>query len=229
MNEEIPFGYETARRVVLKMGRKKFFGSALTNLPQNRAPEIAQNDLLPQFGFVGEQYTAKRVLLLGINPANGDNDKQNSGDEAMMPLLKKFVEEPTPDNFRQAQQAYQKVCVDWVFWKNSVGKILKDSGLHLNEIAYSNCLPWRTKEPATFDDEVAENAALFFAYPLIQELEPYLVVAVGKKAADILRNNGRPISNLVEWNLAQQATSAVKEKRQKAIQEITQLLQLLGS
>lgn len=228
MSEEIPLGYETVRRVVLKMGRKKFFGSALTNLPQNRTPEIAQNDLLPQFGYVGEQYSTKRVLLLGINPGNGDNEQENSGDEVMMPLLKKFVEEPTPANFRQAQQAYQKVCVDWDIWKTHVTKILKAGRLNSDEIAYSNCLPWRTKAEATFNEDVAENAALFFAYPLLDELKPQLIIALGKKAAEILQNNGRSFSDssLVVWNLARAATPAVQKEREAAGQKIASLLGL---
>lgn len=223
--EEIPLGYETARRL-LKHGRKAFFSSVTADLPQNRTPEIAQTDLLPQFGFVGEGYTAKRVLVLGINPGNGDDHKQNEGDKVMMPLLKKFVEEPTPHHFGQAQKAYQEVCSAWPIWKKHGQQILEAGQLQLDDIAYSNCLPWRTASEGSFGSEVAQKAAVLFAYPLIDELQPRLIVALGKKAADILQNNGRSFSNLVVWNRSRAATPAVVAERQAAAQKIASLLGL---
>ena len=66
----MPPGYKTAK-VVLKLGRQAFFDTATADLPTGRSIILRQDDLTPQFGYVGERYPRTRVLVLGINPGNG--------------------------------------------------------------------------------------------------------------------------------------------------------------
>jgi uracil-DNA glycosylase len=85
--------------------------------------------------------------------------------------------------------------------------------LSFEEIAYSNCLPWRTGSKSNFADEVADNALKFYALPLIQELTPRVIVAMGKRAAAILETADREIPEVITWTRAQAATESVKRER----------------
>jgi hypothetical protein len=55
---------------------------------------------------------------------------------------------------------------------------------------------------------------------LIEELEPRVIVALGKRAAEILELSGLGLPNLIVWNRAQAATSAVKQERAQAAAHI---------
>jgi hypothetical protein len=139
-----PLGYKAARNA-LALGRAAFFGSNGTDLPMNRSALLRGDDLTPQFGYVGDRYTETRVLLLGINPGNGpQTEVRSTTDARMMPALVRFAEDPTSENFAQAQRAYKSECVSWHVWRNHCKEVIGAGKLSLEEIAYANCLPWRT-------------------------------------------------------------------------------------
>jgi hypothetical protein len=97
--KNMPLGYCTARSV-LSLGRAAFFGNAFTDIPSNRSPLLQQDDLTPQFGYVGQRYARKRVLLLGINPGNGSNNlNRSAADARMMPILAHFAQEAAAEVF----------------------------------------------------------------------------------------------------------------------------------
>jgi hypothetical protein len=56
--------------------------------------------------------------------------------------------------------------------------------------------------------------------PLLLELAPQVVIALGKRAASILAMTGGPIKNLIVWNRAQAATARVKSDRAEAASRI---------
>jgi hypothetical protein len=221
--QPLPLGLRSAARV-LAAGRASFFGSADADLPQNRSTLIAQDDLLPQFGYVGSRYAEARVLLLGINPGNGPADKRTRGDEIAMPALQRFVQYGSAASFLASQHAYQKVCESWPMWRRHCSEVIGAGLLSMSEVSYSNCLPWRTASESGFTEAVAERAAKLYAYPLIDELEPQVVIAMGKRAAGILALGGRSFTNLVVWNRAQAATLPVLKERAAAAANILRVL-----
>jgi uracil-DNA glycosylase len=92
-------------------------------------------------------------------------------------------------------------------------------------VAYSKCLPWRTESKSGFAPSVAEKAAKLYAYPLIEELQPKLIIALGKRAEEILLLAGQKLpARLITWNRAQAATPAVLKERAKAAAEILDAL-----
>ncbi len=218
-----PLGYFASLRV-LELGRAAFFGSDSADLPQGRSPLIASDDLVPSFGYVGTHFAEAGVLLLGINPGNGPNAARNRGDERLMPALHQFAHDLTPRSFVEAQQAYRAVCSTWPIWSRHCTEVIGAGRLSLDEIAYSNCLPWRTASQSGFDDSVAQQSATLYAYPLIQELKPRLILAMGKKATTILGLAGKPLPPIITWNRAQAATDAVRRERAGAAAEIFGLL-----
>jgi len=216
-------GYDTALSV-LKKGRAAFFGGGDVDLPKNR-PLKLKDDLTPSFGYVGERYSPKTgVLILGINPGNG-SDVRSEADEQLYPALISFTENPSQKHFAEAQQAYKAACVTWPVWRRHCSEFIGAGKLELEEVAYSNCLPWRTESKSGFAPSVAEKAAKLYAYPLIEELQPKLIIALGKRAEEILLLAGQKLpARLITWNRAQAATPAVLKERAKAAAEILDAL-----
>jgi hypothetical protein len=213
-------GFQPAQKAV-ELGRAAFLGEIHADIPLGRSALLQTHDLTPQFGFVGKRYLEKRVLLIGINPGNGPtNDFPTKGDARMMPALMQFAESPTSENFHQASLAYQEECQAWPLWKRHCNEVLGPGGLLFDEIAYGNCLPWRTESRSAFSDNVAQRAAQLYVRPLLSELVPRVVIALGKRAATILEMTGQALPNLIVWNRAQAATASVKRERADAAARI---------
>ena len=216
-------GFNAARRAV-EVGRAAFFGSVSSDLPAGRSPEIEANDLVPQFGFVGPGFASSRILLLGINPGNGPNDVETSADAAMLPALRAFFARPSLENFLKAQDAYRSVCESWAIWGNHCAAILGAANLAAGDIAYSNCLPWRTASKAAFSTRVAERTASLYAGPLVMELAPSVIIAAGKKAMSVLELAQIELPRVIVWNRAQALTPAVAKEREAALEQLRSVL-----
>lgn len=213
-------GFATAKHVV-ELGRNAFFSAQEPDLPDRRSMLLRGDDMAPQFGYVGARYPSTRILLMGTNPGNGgNNDRRIAEDERMMPSVRRFAESPTEENFVAAARACKSEVERWRIWKVHCAEVIGAGKLTLDEIAYSNCLPWRTASKSAFSDDVARKAAELYARPLIEELQPCLIVAMGKKrVAPILRMTGLSLPTLIVWNCSQAPTkAAIRERAQAAAQ-----------
>jgi hypothetical protein len=139
-DRDTPLGFEAARHVV-DLDRAAFFASPDDDLPSAESAQVASDDLLPQFGFVGNRYARLRVLLLGINPGNGPRSERSTGDKVIMPALSAFVANPIPKTFLVAQRAYREVCQGWAVWGRQCNELLREAGLDMEDIAFTNALP----------------------------------------------------------------------------------------
>jgi hypothetical protein len=212
-------GFATAKRAV-ERGRNAFFPDS-NDLPLGRSEQVSGDDLVPQFGFVGARFSSIRILLLGINPGNGANHIRSREDAQMMPAITRFAARPTEENFAGAAAAYMSVCQKWPVWKRHCSEVMGAGKLSFDEIAYSNCLPWRTESRSGFSEDVAIRAAECFVRPLIEELEPSLIVALGKtRVPSILSETGLSLPRVIVWNRAQAATGSVRQARAIAAREI---------
>jgi len=163
--------------------------------------------------------------MMGINPANGQgNEFRTPQDEEMMPKVIDFANNPTEDNFKKAMWAYKEQCLRWKGWWQRCAEVICKSELSPDEIAYSNCLPWRTASGTNFSNEVAEKTAKFYARPLIEELDPCLIVAMGQKAALILRMTGISLPKLITWNCSHALKESVKLERASDAKEILEFV-----
>ena len=216
-----PLGYKTA---LTALRRGDFFLSPDDDLPTGRSELIRNGDLVPQFGFVGPRYAERRVLILGINPGNGNDLVRSTSDERMIPVLSKFFREPSEQNFIDAQRAYRTECESWHVWKRHCSQVIGAGKLSLDEIAYGNCLPYRTASESAFDDAVAAAAARLYVGPLVAELRPKVVVALGKRAREIIDRAPVSKAHVLTWNRAQAATPAVLQDRQQCAEEIFRTL-----
>ena len=223
MSPEHPPGFDAARRVV-ELGRAAFFAHAEEDIPIADSPIIQADDRLPQFGYVGSGYSRSGILLLGINPGNGPRAARNAGDEAVMPYLSSFVEHPTPENFLLAQQAYQRSCQGWLLWGRECNELLAAAGVSMNDIAFSNALPWRTKSESGFKVAIERRAAENYLAPLLDDLKPKVLVAVGKKVSRMLGNIGRIDASVVVWNRERALRPSVIQEREQAAMQFARLI-----
>ena len=128
-----PPGYIAARKVV-EIGRAAFFGSLISDLPEQRHESLRQDDLTPQFGFVGAEYSRAKVLLLGINPGNGPSHGITPADQRMMPPHRMFASDPTTENFLAANAAYARECVGWPVWTRHCAEVIGAGKLSLGKV-----------------------------------------------------------------------------------------------
>jgi uracil-DNA glycosylase len=214
-------GFATAKRVD-ELGRHAFFSEQNTDLPLGRSLILQGDDLAPQFGFVGARYPSARILLIGINPGNGGNNTNRiAEDSRMMPAILRFARTPTEQNFVEATRAYMNECQSWKVWKRYCSEVIGAGKLSFDEIAYSNCLPWRTHSKSGFSDTVARKAATLYVRPFIEELRPSLIVAMGKERVPaILQMTGLSLPPVIPWNRSQAATAAAKHERDNAAAKI---------
>ncbi len=212
-------GYSTIRNA-LSLGRAAFFGDPDADLPSSRSAVIRDDDLTPQFGYVGVRYEEHRILLFGINPGNGPRDFRSPADERMMPKLIRFRDDPSGESFQCASAAFAEACQTWPVWRRCCSELFGEGKLSLDQVAYSNCLPWRTATETRFSDEIAEQTVRHYALPLVEELKPKIVISLYKRAASILEMNGRKIDGLITWNGARAPTEAVKRERKYTAEDI---------
>ena len=213
------FGFLASKHVV-EIGRSALFPDHDNDLPLGRSAVLRHDDLTPQFGFVGTKYSSTRIVLLGINPGNGRKNAQTPADKRMMPALRRFAQNPTEFNYAEATRAYSNECQTWPVWKRHCAEVIGAGKLSLEQIAYVNCLPWRTESESRFSDDVAERAATLYLRPLIEEIEPRMIVAMGKRVPSILAMTRLNLPRIIVWNRSQAPTEAVKRERIASAQEI---------
>lgn len=221
---QAPLGFHAARRVI-ELGRSAFFEARRLDAPKAETPQIAADDQLPQFGFVGPRFSERRVLFLGINPGNGPRSVRNAGDERTMPTLEAFAANPTPETFQRTQNAYREVCEQWRMWGHECSELLQAVGLSIDEVGFTNVLPWRTASTSQFHKSVSRKTASLYVGPYLEELQPRLIVAVGKKANEALEFLSRPMAEVVVWNRARAPTAQVVAEREAASMRLVELLQ----
>jgi hypothetical protein len=220
-------GFLAAKQVV-EIGRSAFFLEKEPDLPLGRSALLSGDDRTPQFGFVGAQYHSTRILLLGINPGNAPrNDIRTPEDARMMPAILRFAQNPSEQNFTDAMRAYMSECQKWPVWKRHCAEVIGAGKISFEQIAYSNCLPWRTASESKFSEFVAKKTAELYVRPLIEELKPSLIVAMGKKrVAPILEMTGLSLPKLIIWNRSQALTEPVRWERANAAKEILEFVRL---
>lgn len=216
----VNMGFDAARRVV-QAGRGAFFPTPDADLPVRQSLVLRQDDQIPQLGFVGANYPACRILLLGINPGNGgNNQKRIPADDKMMPAMYAFAREPTEQNFMASSCAYQTGFETWGPRLLRCPELFGPGKLAVSDVAYATCLPWRTASKSPFTDDVVQKAATLFLRPLIEELAPAIIVAMGKVAVPkFLQMTGLCIP-FIPWNLSQAATPAALDDRKAAAARI---------
>ena len=184
----------------VKGGRKLLFESETAALPIRMNDAVSADDTIPQFGFVGKYYEARKIAVIGINPGNGPDDHRTQSDEEMMPVLRRFVVEPNEATYAAASFAQARAFPFWLASKE-IGPILEGEGIGADEIAYANACPYRAGSGESKDvfpnNRRMRLAADNWLSPLLDALTPNLVIAHGQKAAEVIMYCAVPGAPLV--------------------------------
>jgi len=142
---------------------------------------VRDNNLnIPQPGYIGENYTSARVLLVGQNPGNTIQSTEHS-DKEYMEKLKKFKASATRKEFEALRSTLSKTIPTWPVHNQYFP--LFECKLSLKDIAYCNVVRCRTKNNSKPTKRQINNCRKHFETWII-DLEPTVVVFVGKWASD---------------------------------------------
>jgi hypothetical protein len=130
-----------------QISREEIFGVA----DIGRAPINLQDDAATMFaGYVGSKYQPnKGLLLLAINPGGGGDAREHRTpeDEIFYPKLNIFKRaSPTSivETFEDVNAAFVSIVQGWNLW-TILEPTLKASGRSLDEVAFMNVIPYRTR------------------------------------------------------------------------------------
>jgi hypothetical protein len=174
--------------VVVKIPRERIFGSADEGCRPINLPDDAKTMFA---GYVGEQFTPGHgLLLLAINPGGGGDKyvRRTPEDEIFYPLLAAFkAAAPSQilESFERINGAFPPIVRGWNLWR-ILGPTLNAAGRSLDEVAYMNVVPYRTR-----GDKLPPTAARRAAWDLIVKptlgvLKPRAIVTLGKKAESVI-------------------------------------------
>lgn len=235
-HQGLPLGYRAAREVV-SIGYEAMFKGYEKLIPHASDLASDEDNRTPQFGFVGPRYAETRVLVLGLNPGLVKRDKVGKRDQWSLEALRRFRDEPTPSNFLAAQAANRVALEGWrdeyLHWE----LLLAGTSLTFDDIAFSNGLPWRTATNA-LSSQLQLRAAACYAWPLVRELDPRLVICFGCNAAQVFEPRRRrvrhpkdvrhqptqPLPPHVVWRRSRESVAEIERKNASAVAQINATL-----
>lgn len=143
----------------------------------------------PAPGWVGKQWS-NGTLLIGINPGGGgDGYRRNPADDTLYSLLRRFKDARSPSDqlgaFEEVSEAWIEIQRSHNIWR-VISAILEATGEAVEACAFINILPFRTRMDAAAPAATLRAAWRDVARPQIEVLQPKRVVALGKKAWDVL-------------------------------------------
>ena len=134
---------------------------------------------LPQPGYVGANYSAKRILLVGQNPGVSTTALSQQ-DRHYTSALSALRDHPSAESWSQLQLAMMKFVPQWpVSGKHFP---LHESGLTLKDIAYCNLVRCRTINNAAPSSKMISNCASHHFQRTLEILKPAAIVFIGKWA-----------------------------------------------
>lgn len=153
-------------------------------------PLTAKDDaLVPAAGWVGAGWS-NGTLMIGINPGGGgDNYRRNPDDDRLYELLRQFRDVKT---LSEQTIAFERLSAGWIdiqrthnIWR-IINAILEATGESAHEIAFMNILPFRTRMDKQPSAKTLKEAWEKIAEPQILALRPRRIIALGKKAWNVL-------------------------------------------
>lgn len=149
-------------------------------------------------GWVGSSW-AGGTLLVGINPGGGgDEYRRNPTDAELYALLRALA---AADAGTGAEQALARVSVAWQrlqrthnIWR-IIQAILDATGERVEEAAFINILPFRTRMDRAAPAAVLRRAWDRASGRQVAALQPRRIIALGKKAWDVLSRFSVPGSS----------------------------------
>ncbi len=165
----------------LRIDRSEVFFPADSQFPVSEPHDA----MLPQIGFIGEDYRKGGDILLGINPGGGgDAYCRTAEDYLLLPIIAALrTEEASLEVAKTAFSQYAANMRTWNLWR-IVEPILAACGRSQSEVAYLNWCPFRTRKDAMPDAPAMRRCFEIYLEPIIAKLAPGRVIALGKKVGN---------------------------------------------
>lgn len=172
-----------------RISREELFGASAATCKPLNLPDDASTMFA---GYVGSSYVpGSGLLLLAINPGGGGDayTKRIPEDEVFYPLLAKF-KHSDPANasavFERINESFVGIVKGWNLWR-ILGPTLAAAGKNLDEVAYMNVVPYRTRQDKMPPVSTRQIAWSRIIVPTLALLQPRAVVTLGKKAGSIVQ------------------------------------------
>jgi len=155
---------------------------------------------VPILGFCGPRYVVGNPVLLAINPGGGGDDyrERHARDEELIPLIEAFVRASQSAQgaaFEKMSLAYMQHVQNWNL-KNILEPTLDACGKNIDEVCFLNLFPYRTRMNRRPSAKALNSAWIKVIAPLLSELRPMLLIALGRKAGSIAEKFPQPTSIL---------------------------------
>lgn len=143
----------------------------------------------PFLGFLGEGWCSGGTVFLAINPGGGRAAYQSRTpqDQELIPLIQEFLcasPESVTSSFRRMSASYRTQVQTWNLWR-ILGPTLEACHTNVDDVCYLNIFPYRTADDAKPIQLALQNAWIKIVAPLLDQLQPGRLVALGKKAGDV--------------------------------------------
>ena len=134
-------------------------------------------DAQAQPGYVGPNYRAGGVVLVGPNPAVEKNAEANRWFYDSLGALS-----GSPDDYKAFNQSLHEgmASAPWHLYTDLIKPIVEALGIYRADIAYINLCPWRHDKPQSFYRPCWDT----YTHRQISLLEPKLLIALGADAKD---------------------------------------------
>lgn len=208
-------------------GAAKVTRASLYETPNDsQLPINLQSDArVPFLGFCGLHYERGGVVVLAINPGGGGDayTSRTPQDSKLIPLIEGFVAAAPASSspaFDAMCRCYASQVQTWNLWR-ILQPTLEACGTTVEHVCYLNIFPYRTAKDARPSSRALTNAWGKVVAPLLQTLEPSMLVALGKKAGGIANNFHRapPPLYVVPRTIGDTYVSADAERVLAAIRE----------
>ena len=172
-----------------KISREDIFGEADSS---ERPVTLLEDSAIMFAGYVGKEYQPNRgLLLLAINPGGGGDDYERSTeDEVFYPLLSSFKDAAAGDveeAFKAVNNAFVPIVRSWNLWR-ILHPTLVATGRTIDEIAYMNAVPYRTRENRMPRVRARRESWRCIVEPSMQLLSPAVTITLGKKAESMVKD-----------------------------------------
>ena len=200
---------------------------ALYGTPSDRQlPQNLQADArVPFLGFCGPRYREGGVVLLAINPGGGRDAyaSRTPQDSELIPLIERFVAAApaaAPSAFEPMCASYSAQAHTWNLWR-ILRPTIEACQTTVEHVCYLNLFPYRTANDARPSARALDIAWLQVVAPLLQAIQPGLLIALGKKAGGVAERYHRtpPKLFVVPRTIGDTYVSADAEQVLAAIRE----------
>lgn len=155
---------------------------------------------VPFLGYCGPRYAVGNPVLLAINPGGGGDKyrERHAEDEELVPLIEAFVQADPPERrtaFERMSRVYMQHVQTWNL-RNIVIPTLEACGKTVDEVCYLNLFPYRTRKNSMPSAKALISGWGKVVAPLLGELRPRFLIALGKKAGSVAERFPQPTSRL---------------------------------